>query len=91
MCVPIFLAGRERMADPEAYFMFHQVSVSFGAKDNTKRPEFSDTEKVQYSEIVKSIEAQATDEFFRNDIGIRGVNEAGLPGCARKSRAAISG
>ncbi len=78
MCVPIFLAGRERMADPEAYFMFHQVSVGFGAKDNkkdnTKRPEFSDTEKVLYSEFVKSIEARATDDFFRSDIGIRGVS-----------------
>ena len=78
MCVPIFLAGRERVADPEAYFMFHQVSLSFGGKDNTKRPAFSETEKALYSDIVKSVETRATDEFFRSDIGIRGVSAAWL-------------
>jgi ATP-dependent protease ClpP protease subunit len=46
MCVPIFLAGTKRMADPEALF----------------------------SRAVKAIETQATDDFFRNDIGIRGIN-----------------
>jgi ATP-dependent protease ClpP protease subunit len=78
MCVPIFLAGRERVADPEAYFMFHQVSLSFGGKDNAKRPAFSETEKALYSDIVKSVETRATDEFFRSDIGIRGVSAAWL-------------
>ncbi len=78
MCVPIFLAGRERIADPEAYFMFHQVSLNFGGRDNTKRPEFSETEKALYSDIVKSVETRATDEFFRSDIGIRGVSSAWL-------------
>src|SRR3954451_24572399 len=67
MCVPIFLAGRERVADPEAYFMFHQVSLSFDGKDNTKRPTFSETEKALYSDIVKSVETRATDDFFRSD------------------------
>ena len=28
MCVPIFLAGARRIADPEAYFMFHQASLT---------------------------------------------------------------
>ena len=37
MCVPIFLAGTQRMADPEAYFMFHQASVNSSAWDNIKR------------------------------------------------------
>jgi ATP-dependent protease ClpP protease subunit len=78
MCVPIFLAGRERIADPEAYFMFHQVSLSFGGRDNTKRPEFSETEKALYSDIVKSVETRVTDEFFRTDIGVRGVSSAWL-------------
>ena len=74
MCVPIFLAGTKRMADPEAYFMFHQVSLNSSARDNTTRPELSDSEKAFLSQTVKTIEAHVTDEFFRSDIGIRGVN-----------------
>ncbi|KAH2823330.1 hypothetical protein KXV85_001722, partial [Aspergillus fumigatus] len=31
MCVPIFLAGAERMADPDALFMFHQACLNHGA------------------------------------------------------------
>nr|WP_246583428.1 ATP-dependent Clp protease proteolytic subunit [Bradyrhizobium iriomotense] len=75
MCVPIFLSGTRRIADPEAYFMFHQVSLSGSAKDNTRRPELSDAE---LSRAVKTIEAHVTDEFFRSDIGIRGVNTVWL-------------
>jgi ATP-dependent protease ClpP protease subunit len=78
MCVPIFLSGTRRIADPEAYFMFHQVSLSDGAKDNTKRPELSDAEKAMLSRTVKTIEAHVTDEFFRSDIGIRGVDTVWL-------------
>ena len=74
MCVPIFLAGTKRMADPEAYFMFHQVSLNISARENMKRQEFSETEKAAFSAAFKTIETQATDEFFRSDIGIRGVN-----------------
>jgi ATP-dependent protease ClpP protease subunit len=82
MCVPIFLAGTRRMADPEAYFMFHQASLNSSArenmKENMKRQAFSASEKALFSQTVKTIEAQVTDEFFRNDIGIRGVNVAWL-------------
>jgi ATP-dependent protease ClpP protease subunit len=78
MCVPIFLAGRERMADPEAYFMFHQVSLGGSARENTKRRVLSESEKAFLSETAKTIEARATDAFFRSDIGIRGVNVAWL-------------
>jgi ATP-dependent protease ClpP protease subunit len=86
MCVPIFLAGTKRMADPEAYFMFHQVSLS-SARENTKRQEISESEKALFSQAVKTIEAQVTDEFFRTDIGIRGVNVAWLA----RMRGKISG
>jgi ATP-dependent protease ClpP protease subunit len=78
MCVPIFLAGARRMADPEAYFMFHQVSLNSSARENTKRQEISESEKALFSQAVKTIEAQVTDEFFRTDIGIRGVSVAWL-------------
>jgi ATP-dependent protease ClpP protease subunit len=87
MCVPIFLAGHERMADPEAYFMFHQVSLGGGARENVKRKQLSESEQALLSKFVKTIEAQATDAFFRSDIGIRGVNEAWLG----KMREKISG
>jgi len=78
MCVPIFLAGSKRMADPDAYFMFHQASLNNGASDNMKRKELSASEKAAYAQTVRVIETRATDDFFRNDIGIRGVNRAWL-------------
>jgi ATP-dependent protease ClpP protease subunit len=78
MCVPIFLAGTRRMADPEAYFMFHQASLNSSIRENMKRQELSDTEKAVLSQAVKTIETQVTDEFFRSDIGIRGVSAAWL-------------
>jgi ATP-dependent protease ClpP protease subunit len=74
MCVPIFLAGRQRIADPEAYFMFHQVSLGGIAREDMKRKELSESEKVLVSQTIKTIEAHVTDDFFRGDIGIRGVN-----------------
>lgn len=58
--------------------MFHQVSLNSNARENTKRQELSDSEKALLSHAVKTIEAHATDEFFRSDIGIRGVNVAWL-------------
>ncbi|MGV7218207.1 ATP-dependent Clp protease proteolytic subunit [Bradyrhizobium sp. UFLA05-112] len=78
MCVPIFLAGASRMADPEAYFMFHQASLQSSARESMKQREFGSVENAFFSEMVKSIETHATDEFFRNDIGIRGVSEVWL-------------
>lgn len=74
MCVPIFLAGTERVADPEALFMFHQASLNSRASENIKRQEFGGSEKAIFSQAVKTIETQVTDDLFRNDIGIRGVN-----------------
>jgi ATP-dependent protease ClpP protease subunit len=78
MCVPIFLAGTQRMADPEAYFMFHQASLNSSARENMKRQQFSESETALFSQAVKAIETQATDDFFRNDIGIRGVSRVWL-------------
>ncbi|MET0676367.1 MAG: ATP-dependent Clp protease proteolytic subunit [Bradyrhizobium sp.] len=78
MCVPIFLAGSKRMADPDAYFMFHQASLNSSASETMKRKEFSASEKAVFSQAVKVIETQVTDDFFRHDIGIRGVDKAWL-------------
>jgi ATP-dependent protease ClpP protease subunit len=74
MCVPIFLAGTDRIADPEAYFMFHEASMSNSARENMKRQQFG----AEAAQTVKAIEAHVTDHFFRNDIGIRGVNSVWL-------------
>jgi ATP-dependent protease ClpP protease subunit len=76
MCVPIFLAGSRRMADPDAYFMFHEA--------NLKRPEIGEAERALFSETVKIVEARATDDLFRNDIGIRGVNGVWLARMRKK-------
>jgi ATP-dependent protease ClpP protease subunit len=84
MCVPIFLAGSRRIADPESYFMFHEASLNNSAPQKTKRHEFSDSERILVSQVVKSIEGQVTDELFRNDIGIRGVSAAWLDGMRKK-------
>ncbi|MBA2400362.1 MAG: ATP-dependent Clp protease proteolytic subunit [Bradyrhizobium sp.] len=86
MCVPIFLAGSRRIADPESYFMFHEASLSNSAPHKTKRHEFSDSERFLVSQGVKTIEAYATDELFRNDIGIRGVSVDWLDGMRKKIR-----
>lgn len=84
MCVPIFLAGNERSADPEAYFMFHQASLSSSARENMKRQEFTEADRIRLSQAVQTIEARVTDDFFRNDIGIRGVNTVWLAGMREK-------
>jgi membrane-bound ClpP family serine protease len=84
MCVPIFLAGSKRIADPESYFMFHEASLNNSDPLKTKRHAFSGSEKVLVSQVVKTIEAHATDELFRNDIGIRGVSPVWLDGMRQK-------
>ncbi|EJN11620.1 protease subunit of ATP-dependent protease [Bradyrhizobium sp. YR681] len=84
MCVPIFLAGSRRMADPDAYFMFHEASLTSSARDNMKRPELGEAEKVLVSQTLKTVEARATDDLFRNDIGIRGVNGVWLASMRKK-------
>ena len=84
MCVPIFLTGRERNADPEAYFMFHQVSLNRSAKDDLKRRELSDSDRAAVSQVVKIVETAATDDFYQNDFDIRGVKPAWLAMMRRK-------
>lgn len=81
MCVPIFLAGTRRMADPEAYFMFHEASLNSNARENLKQWEISEAEKAFFSQAVKT---KVTDELFRHDIGIRGVSVAWLAGMRKK-------
>ena len=48
--------------------------LEHSASENMKRQEFGDSEKALLSQTVQIIETQVTDEFFRSDIGIRGVS-----------------
>ena len=78
MCVPIFLAGRGRKADPEAYFMFHQARLDRSKKEDLKQRELSDSERDVISQVVKLTETVATDDLYQNDFDIRGVKPAWL-------------
>jgi ATP-dependent protease ClpP protease subunit len=87
MCVPIYLSGTQRMADPESRFMFHEASLNRGVTERIKRQQLSDDDKARFTQAVKEFEANATDELFREDIGIRGVNIA----WAERMRGKIAG
>ena len=87
MCVPIYLSGTQRMADPEARFMFHEARLSGGVTQRINRQQSSDDEKARFKQAVKRFESNATDELFNEDIGIRGVNVA----WAEKMRGRIAG
>ena len=76
MCVPIYLSGTQRMADPEARFMFHEASLNPSVKQRINREKLSDDDKARLKQAVKTFEVSATDELFNEDIGIRGVNVA---------------
>ena len=84
MCVPIFLAGTRRTADPDAYFMFHEASLTSNTRDNTKRQELGQANRAVVAEVVKTVETRATDDLFHKDMGIRGVNTAWLAGLRKK-------
>ena len=84
MCVPIFLAGTKRVADPDAYFMFHEASLTGSARDMMKRQELGEADRAVVAEVVKTVETQATDDLFHKDMGIRRVNTAWLAGLRKK-------
>ena len=92
MCVPIFLAGTKRMADPEAYFMFHQASLNSSAGRTMKRQEFSD---IRESPLLASRQDNRGATSLTSSSVATSASAAltrpGLTGCVGKSRAAISG
>ncbi|WIW48252.1 ATP-dependent Clp protease proteolytic subunit [Bradyrhizobium sp. 62B] len=57
MCVPIFLAGTKRVADPDAYFMFHEASLTGSARDMMKRQELGEANRAVVAEVVKTRDA----------------------------------
>ena len=78
------------LAEEMAKDMFHETSLTGSAREtvkesvkenvreSNKRQQIPASEEAAFSETVKAINAQVTDELFRNDIGIRGVNKAWL-------------
>ena len=72
MCVPIYLAGAERLAHPTARFMFHMASL------NPTGPATAQRDEAAVSKYRKAIETLATDDLYANDIGTHGVNAAWL-------------
>jgi ATP-dependent protease ClpP protease subunit len=72
MCVPVYLAGAERLAHPGARFMFHMASVNPADRATAQGDE------VAVSQYRKVIETLATDDLHENDIGTHRVNAAWL-------------
>jgi len=72
MCVPIYLAGAQRLAHPAAHFMFHLASV------NPAGPVTAQGDDAAVSKHRKALEALATDDLYENDMGRHGVNPAWL-------------
>jgi ATP-dependent protease ClpP protease subunit len=71
MCVPIYLAGAERLAHPAARFMFHMASLKLAG------PAPAQGDEVAGAKYRKVIE-RYTDDLYKNDIGTHGVNAAWL-------------
>jgi len=69
MCVPIYLIGNTRTADPGAYFMFHEASLELSKGD-----EISKVDRETISPIRKTLESLATDDLFLRDIGAQRVD-----------------
>ena len=68
MCVPIYLLGSERTADPGAHFMFHEARL-----DASAAPEGAASKPIDDS-LRKIIETVVTTDLFENDIGGQRVN-----------------
>jgi ATP-dependent protease ClpP protease subunit len=69
MCVPIYLIGATRAADPGAHFMFHEASLAL-----PEGKEIGNIDRETIAPIRKTIEGLATDDLFLRDIGTQRVN-----------------
>jgi ATP-dependent protease ClpP protease subunit len=68
MCVPIYLIGATRAADPGAHFMFHEASLALPEGKDSK------IDRKTIAPLRKTIESLATDDLFLRDIGTQRVN-----------------
>jgi len=69
MCVPIYLIGATRTADPGAYFMFHEASLQI-----PEGKESGKIDRAKVSPVRKAIEGLATDDLFLRDIATQRVD-----------------
>jgi ATP-dependent protease ClpP protease subunit len=79
MCVPIYLIGTTRAADPGAHFMFHEASLAL-----PEGKEISKIDRETISPIRETIESLATDDLFLRDIGTQRVDAQWLTKMRRK-------
>jgi ATP-dependent protease ClpP protease subunit len=73
MCVPIYLAGAQRLAHPAAHFMFHMANLNPAGRQAP-----APADEVAVSEYRKFMEILVTDDLYERDIGAHGVNAAWL-------------
>ena len=68
MCVPIYLLGAEREADPDAHFLFHEAKLDPSAELKAVPGKPID------DSLRKTLETLVTADLFENDIGGQRVN-----------------
>lgn len=73
MCVAIYLAGNNRLADPRARFMFHEVS-------------FRDSVTDKVNEVPERAIARATDQFLERYFKPEGVDPRWLAGIRERMK-----
>ncbi len=69
MCVPIYLQGARRAADPSALFMFHEATIDKSALRKAGAGALAIDKG-----MVRQIEAMATDVLYDKDIGQQRLN-----------------
>lgn len=70
MCVPIYLVGSRRIADPGARFMFHEAKLVTPSLGRISR-----SERTEFAPILKNIEKNATDALYLRDLDADRVND----------------
>lgn len=79
MCVPIFLTGADRIAHPDAQFMFHEVSIRLRPEAEQKLRQLQrEAPMFDVQGLRKSMIVKATDEFYEDYFAPRGVNSRWL-------------
>jgi hypothetical protein len=69
MCVPIYLVGAERTANPRAKFMFHEVRLMLRADTDP-----AVREALSHPGVHKMAVNHFTNQLFGDDIGPRSVD-----------------
>ncbi len=81
MCVPIYLVGAERFANPSSKFMFHEVSFKLNADTNA-----AVRRQLANPEVRRMAVNHFTNELFDDDLGPRSVDAAWLKAMRTKIR-----